>query len=1595
MSLLDLCQGASSLGLDALVQAICRKIRTATTASSIKELQEQEYARLIDSANAPIFGIDADGKVNVWNRCASRLMGYGPEDVMGNNLVQNFITKEYRALVQAVFDNALGVETANFEFPLVTKAGARVEVLLNATPRRDERGAVIGVVGIGQDITARINQEREYARLIDTANAPIFGVDVNGKVNVWNQCAIRMTGYTGEDVMGKHLVNEFITDDYKSSVQDVMKKALEGDETANFEFPLHTKLGARVQILLNATTRRDEHGAVLGVVGIGQDITARIAQEQEYARLIDTANAPIFGIDADGNVNVWNSCASRLMGYGPEDVMGNNLVQNFITKEYRALVQAVFDNALGGVETANFEFPLVTKAGARVEVLLNATPRRDERGAVIGVVGIGQDITARINQEREYARLIDTTNAPIFGVDVNGKVNVWNQCAIRMTGYTGEDVMGKHLVNEFITDDYKASVQDVMKKALEGVETANFEFPLHTKLGARVQILLNATTRRDEHGAVLGVVGIGQDITARIAQEQEYARLIDTANAPIFGIDANGNVNVWNSCAQRLTGYDGQDVMGKHLVNEFITPEYKAPVQNVFDSALEGVETANFEFPLITKQGTRIEVLLNATTRRDEKGRQIGVVGIGQDITARIAQEQEYARLIDTANAPIFGIDVNGHVNVWNQCASHLTSFAGRDVMGKHLVNEFITADYKESVQEVFMKALDGVETANFGFPLQTKQGTRVQILLNATTRRDEQGAVIGVVGIGQDITARIAQEQEYARLIDTANAPIFGVDANGNVNVWNRCASNLTGFGGQDVMGKHLVNEFITPEYKAPVQNVFDSALEGVETANFEFPLITKQGTRIEVLLNATTRRDEKGRQIGVVGIGQDITARIAQEQEYARLIDTANAPIFGIDVNGHVNVWNQCASNLTEFDGDEVMGNHLVREFIREEYRASVQNVFDSALNGTETANFEFPMITKRGARVEILLNATTRRDAMGAVVGVVGIGQDITARIAQEREYARLIDTANAPIFGVDVNGHVNVWNQCASNLTGFAGEEVMGNHLVSTFITVEYRTSVQDVLEKAMRGVETANFEFPLMNKDGTRLINILLNATTRRDAMGGVVGVVGIGQDISEARARSRTRCSGKELCGNQIFNPTSMQREAEAAQAAQATISAHVYHEIRNVVGAVLALADRVSEAVELALEEGTVAGGDDVAAGQEQGRGAQGAAPEAGKVMVHCHVLSAPAEGSSISKPAASDSDEYVDLVLAVADTGPGIATAQQQRVLLAFTTGDAPEGFRTSVVGGGGGGGGSPGEPPASGEKKWWRKQRRGIQLESPVSAEVRAKMAPEGGPGTLLWLVARMKRAPEPLKARLAAPSPSLGGFRLELRGRMRVLVVDDQRTMRQMVATLFQRLCQDNADLRVELHTCLSGEQAIRQAAACTYHVITMDEQLSEPYCRAVAKERCDREAKGELNAVARGADGLPAPLGFGPDRIENAQKRLAFFDAEIDYQSPRDGDGILPGHEAISRIREAEAAAARPAAIIFNLTGNVLESDRTKYTESGSNGVLPKPTKLSDLQNLLSVAVPQFLHRGFCDRRGDAVFMARSDLQIGTFLPPQS
>eukprot|EP00666_Eupelagonemidae_sp_cell4sb_P015208 gene15208-14698_t len=85
-------------------------------------------------------------------------------------------------------------------------------------------------------------------------------------------------------------------------------------------------------------------------------------------------------------------------------------------------------------------------------------------------------------------------------------------------------------------------------------------------------------------------------------------------------------------------------------------------------------------------------------------------------------------------------------------------------------------------------------------------------------------------------------------------------------------------------------------------------------------------------------------------------------------------------------------------------------------------------------------------------------TRRDKDGNVIGVVGVAQDITELLsykkcaaAESRELRLLIETANAPIFGVDDKLNCNEWNVMTEYVTGFKKDEAMGKPLVQTFIT----------------------------------------------------------------------------------------------------------------------------------------------------------------------------------------------------------------------------------------------------------------------------------------------------------------------------------------------------------------------------------------------------------------------------------------------------------------------------------------------------------------------------------------------------------------
>ena len=132
---------------------------------------------------------------------------------------------------------------------------------------------------------------------------------------------------------------------------------------------------------------------------IFQLLHLRIIKEVEYIakdlrNFIETANATIFAIDTKGLLNEWNHSSEKVTGFIKEDVLGKKLAKNYFSEDSREQVNFILGRALLGKNTSNFQIPMLRVDGKSVIMMINFSPRRNIIGEIIGVICVGQDVTA-------------------------------------------------------------------------------------------------------------------------------------------------------------------------------------------------------------------------------------------------------------------------------------------------------------------------------------------------------------------------------------------------------------------------------------------------------------------------------------------------------------------------------------------------------------------------------------------------------------------------------------------------------------------------------------------------------------------------------------------------------------------------------------------------------------------------------------------------------------------------------------------------------------------------------------------------------------------------------------------------------------------------------------------------------------------------------------------------------------------------------------------------------------------------------------------------------------------------------------------------
>jgi len=123
--------------------------------------------------------------------------------------------------------------------------------------------------------------------------------------------------------------------------------------------------------------------------------------------------------------------------------------------------------------------------------------------------------------------------------------------------------------------------------------------------------------------------------------EERFRTLFQTAGSFIGVVTPGGRLLEINQEAEKVTGWQRQEILGRDFLEVLIPEDYQQAVKTDLAKVLAGNETRGFETPLKLRDGGQRLFLWNVNRLLGKEGEVQGVIAVGQDITARKRAEEE------------------------------------------------------------------------------------------------------------------------------------------------------------------------------------------------------------------------------------------------------------------------------------------------------------------------------------------------------------------------------------------------------------------------------------------------------------------------------------------------------------------------------------------------------------------------------------------------------------------------------------------------------------------------------------------------------------------------------------------------------------------------------------------------------------------------------------------------------------------------------------------------------------------------------------------------------------------------------------------
>lgn len=513
-----------------------------------------------------------------------------------------------------------------------------------------------------------------------------------------------------------------------------------------------------------------------------------------YQNLLMEAADAVVTIDENKSVIFWNKQAERLWGISADEALGKN-IKNFVPDEHKANHDKyVDDNMRTGQDKivgTGREVEVQTRSGDRVPVMLTMT-KIEEDGKVY-FMAIVKDITDQKEKEKAAQQATEEIQAQeeelrqnmeeiqatqesleaekkvmqstleqaldtIVTIDANNNIILYNDAAVRMFGYSREEVMGQNVKmivpmqhrgvhDNYVDTNRETGVNKVVGKSRDLVATK--------KDGSEFWINLSLSKVKTDEG--IQYTAFIKDITEQKAMVERMDQTLEQALDSVVTIDGETKeILFFNKSAENMFGYDREEVLGKN-VKMIVPMEHKSPhdsyVDNNMRTGQNKIVGKSRDVEIERKDGTKFWG--NLALSKVEAGGKTLYTAFIKDVTAQKENDLAFEKIIAyikelskgnlAADLKVEGINYDDSVaNVINDLVELRVSF--NDVLGNiNDISNLVASSSEEllskmeQMQSTTQESSSAIQQMAEGAQQQAQQTDEVSKLVEKVMKKADE----------------------------------------------------------------------------------------------------------------------------------------------------------------------------------------------------------------------------------------------------------------------------------------------------------------------------------------------------------------------------------------------------------------------------------------------------------------------------------------------------------------------------------------------------------------------------------------------------------------------------------------------------------------------------------------------------------------------------------------------------------------------------------------------------------------------------------------------------------------------------------------